>query len=501
MYSLDDLPWNNRFATLSKDFYAAVKPTALKNAHWVSFNSDAAQLINLSPEEIHNSDFLAFCAGDRLPEACQPLAMLYSGHQFGHYVSQLGDGRAIMLGESQGWELQLKGSGETPFSRSADGRAVLRSTIREYLCSEAMHHLGIPTTRALAMVNSEEEVCRERIETGAMLLRMAPSHIRFGSFEVFFHRRQLDALHQLAEFVKTHYYPEVLDDPKPNLALLNMIVQRTAKLMAQWQLVGFAHGVMNTDNMSILGLTLDYGPFGFLDRYNPHFICNHSDHAGRYAFDQQPSIGLWNLNCLAHAMLPLLSADPDQAVEQAKSALQGYQGEYEQAWLQGCRAKLGLYHTEINASTDNTSKLDTDDTELMKTLLNSLHKNQVDYTRFFRVLSTLKKADSHDDTPIRDLFLDRNDFDHWALQYRLRLEHETLSDTQRQTKMNQVNPKYILRNYMAETAIQQAEQGDYAEVEHLLKLLQSPYDEQINNEHYAAEPPQWAQEISVSCSS
>ena len=493
MYTLDTLVWNNRFATLSKDFYAAVKPTPLKNAHWVSFNQDAAQLIHLSSDEINNPDFLDFCSGVNMPDACQPLAMLYSGHQFGHYVSQLGDGRAIMLGETQGWELQLKGSGVTPFSRSADGRAVLRSTIREYLCSEAMHHLGIPTTRALAMVNSGEEVCRERIETGAMLLRMAPSHIRFGSFEVFFHRRELDSLHQLSEFVKTQYYPEVLTAEKPNLALLETIIQRTAKLMAQWQLVGFAHGVMNTDNMSILGLTLDYGPFGFLDRYDPNFICNHSDHAGRYAFDQQPSIGLWNLNCLAHAMLPLLSADPDSAVEQAKAALQTYQGEFEAAWLQGCRAKLGLYN---NAVENNVH-----DTTLMKTLLQSLHKNQVDYTRFFRILSILKKTDIRSDTAIRDLFLDRNDFDQWAVQYRQRLQHETKTDEQRQTEMNQVNPKYILRNHMAETAIQQAEQGDYAEVERLLALLQQPYSEQMENAHYADEPPQWAHEISVSCSS
>ena len=500
MYSLDTLPWNNRFSTLSKDFYATVKPTTLKNPHWVSVNPVAAQLINLSPEALKQPDFLAFCAGDAVPEDCQPLAMLYSGHQFGHYVSQLGDGRAIMLGETQGWELQLKGSGQTPFSRSADGRAVLRSTIREYLCSEAMHHLGIPTTRALAMVNSEEEVGRERIETGAMLLRMAPSHIRFGSFEVFFHRRQLDSLHQLAAFVKQHYYPEVLNTAKPNLVLLETIIQRTAQLMAQWQLVGFAHGVMNTDNMSILGLTLDYGPFGFLDNYDPQFICNHSDHAGRYAFEQQPSIGLWNLNCLAHAMLPLLSTDPDRALEQAKSALKSYQGRYESAWLQGCRAKLGLYHYD-----DSDSEGEKNDTQLMKSLLESLHKNQVDYTRFFRALSRLKKAESgdnsRDDTAIRDLFLDRNDFDQWALPYRRRLGSETLSDAQRQTQMNQVNPKYILRNYMAETAIQQAEQGDYSEVERLLNLLQKPYDEHSDQAHYAAEPPQWAQQISVSCSS
>ena len=486
MHTLNSLPWNNRFTSLGQDFYALVKPRILdKNYHWVSFNKQAAKLIDLDPAEKNNPKFLEFCAGGEFPKGCEPLAMLYSGHQFGHYVQQLGDGRAIMLGETQGWELQLKGSGMTPFSRSADGRAVLRSTIREYLCSEAMHGLGIPTTRALCMVGSDEEVCRERIETGAMLLRMAPSHIRFGSFEVFFHRRQFNQLRQLADFVKTNYYPEIDTD----LELLTEIIKRTAKLIAQWQLVGFSHGVMNTDNMSILGLTLDYGPFGFLDNYNPHFICNHSDHQGRYAFDQQPHIGLWNLNCLAHAFLPLLDDDPDAAVEKAKSVLQTYQPEFEQAWLKGSCAKLGLQTIKKS------------DADLMAGLLEIMHKNQVDYTILFRQLSSLKQDDPRQDTKIRDLFLKREDFDHWAVTYRKRLQQEKFGNKQRQAAMNKVNPKYILRNYMAEQAIQKAENGDYSEVDKLLELLQSPYKEQREMQHYAAHPPAWANEISVSCSS
>ncbi len=486
MYKLNTLPWDNRFTTLPSDFYSYVKPRKLEgNPHWISFNKEAAKLIQLDSNEVNNPDFLDFCAGGNYPKACQPLAMLYSGHQFGHYNPQLGDGRAIMLGETQGWELQLKGSGITPYSRSGDGRAVLRSTIREYLCSEAMHYLGIPTTRALCIVGSEENVYREQIETAAMLLRMAPSHIRFGSFEIFFHRQQFDLLRQLANFVKRYYYPYVND----YLNLLTEVVQRTAKLIAQWQLVGFAHGVMNTDNMSILGLTLDYGPFGFLDNYNAHFICNHSDHQGRYAFDQQPYIGLWNLNCLAHAFLPLLDDDPNAAVEKAKSALQQYQPTFQQVWQMGLRQKLGLIH---EAATD---------IDLMADLLVVMQDNQVDYTIFFRRLSLLKQADTSQDSILRELFLKHEDFDAWAIKYRQRLKQERQNDEQRKIAMNMVNPKYILRNYMAEQAIQQAEAGDYSEIDKLLKLLQSPFDEQKDNEHYANHPPAWASEISVSCSS
>ncbi len=299
MKTLDQLRFDNTYARLPGAFHARVQPTPLQDVHLVSVSERAAALLELDPHSIRVNGAVACLSGSAEWPGTEPVAMCYAGHQFGHYVPQLGDGRAMILGEvvndaGERWELQLKGAGLTPFSRDGDGRAVLRSTIREYLCSEAMHGLGIPTTRALCMFNSAEEVYRERIESGALLVRMAPSHVRFGSFEVFFYRQQYAALKDLADYVIDHDYPQLREQPQPYLALLTEVVERTARLMAQWQLVGFAHGVMNTDNMSILGLTLDYGPFGFLDAYDPGFICNHSDYRGRYAFDQQPSIGLWN---------------------------------------------------------------------------------------------------------------------------------------------------------------------------------------------------------------
>ncbi|TXH69066.1 MAG: YdiU family protein [Thiothrix sp.] len=490
MYTLDTLPFENRFAQLPAHFYARVKPTPLINARLFSFNEAAAQLIQLDPQEAQNPAFTAYFNGERAWAGTQPISMLYAGHQFGTYVPQLGDGRAIILGETQGFELQLKGSGPTPFSRFSDGRAVIRSTVREYLCSEAMHALGIPTTRALCMLVSDEEVYRERLEHGALLVRMAASHIRFGSFEVFFHRRQYEQLRQLADFVLVNHFPELQTTAEPYLALFASVVQRTARLMAQWQCVGFAHGVMNTDNMSILGLTLDYGPYGFLDVYDPGFICNHTDQQGRYAFDQQPSIGLWNLNALAHAFLPLLAEDPDEAVEKARSALVQYQTEFDQAWLVGMRAKLGLQQGLPS------------DEGLIADLLIKMQQNLVDYTIFFRRLSKLgQAAKGGTEQSIRDLFVDRSAFDTWAMQYRERLAQEQSVDTERQLRMQQVNPAYILRNYMAQQAIAKAEQGDASEVDLLLKLLQQPFTEQPGMERYLDHPPAWADSISVSCSS
>ncbi|MGV6808792.1 MAG: protein adenylyltransferase SelO [bacterium] len=490
-YRFAELPFDNRFAQLPDAFYRRVAPRLLEGAlTLIDFNEQAADLIQLDPHEAQQSDFLTTMAGGSYPKGCDPLAMLYAGHQFGHYVSQLGDGRAIMLGDTQGWELQLKGSGETPFSRAGDGRAVLRSTIREYLCSEAMHGLGIPTTRALCLVGSEEEVCREQIETGAMLLRMSPSHIRFGSFEIFFYRQQFDRLQELADFVLQHYYPEHQHKPEPYLALLADVTERTAQLIAQWQCVGFAHGVMNTDNMSILGLTLDYGPFGFLDQYDPKFICNHSDHYGRYAFDQQPSIGLWNISCLAQALLPLLAEEPDDAVAKAQEVLAAYQPTYQQAWLAGMRKKLGLHTENIN------------DTVLINDLLAMLTPNQVDYTLFFRHLSHLDFTEKASIDAVRDLFLHRTSWDQWASRYQQRLQQETQTTSQRHQAMLQTNPKFILRNYLAQLAIEQAQQGNYSEITRLRRLLQRPFEEhQPEDEHYAGHPPTWASEISVSCSS
>ena len=426
--------------------------------------------------------------------------MLYAGHQFGHLNPQLGDGRAIIIAETHNknnhkWELQLKGSGLTPYSRDGDGRAVLRSTIREYLCSEAMHGLNIPTTRALCITGSDDEVYREDIETGAILTRLAPSHVRFGSFEVFYYRHQYDHIRTLADYVIKHHYPELLAETNPYLALLTEVIKRTAKLIALWQSVGFAHGVMNTDNMSILGLTLDYGPYGFLDNYEPGYICNHSDYQGRYAFEQQPNIGLFNLSCFAQALLPLIDKSPDNAAEMAKQELEKYQTIFIADFADLMRQKLGL-----NESYD-------EDQQLVETLLNLMKNDNVDYTILFRSLcdfttDNINNPDTNNNAAIRDIFIQRDRFDQWANNYQQRLLKEGSNDKQRSVKMKKINPKYILRNYMAEVAIKKAEEEkDYSEIERLFNLLQNPFDEQPENETYAGLPPEWSKEISVSCSS
>jgi len=316
MKTLRQLHFDNHYARLPEICFSEHTPQPLDDPYLVHFNADAAALIELDPEQAKTPEFLAFATARQLLPGCRPLAMCYAGHQFGQYVPRLGDGRAVLLGQvrndkGESWDLQLKGGGTTLYSRGGDGRAVLRSTIREYLCSEAMYGLGIPTTRALCMTGSDDEVYREQIETGAMLLRMAPSHIRFGSFEYLYYEERHEDLRALADYTLAQHFPDLLDTDNPYLALLNAAIASTAELIARWQSVGFAHGVMNSDNMSIHGITLDYGPFGFLDAYEPGFICNHSDHSGRYAFDQQPAIGLFNLSCLAQALLPLMAENPN----------------------------------------------------------------------------------------------------------------------------------------------------------------------------------------------
>ena len=491
---LEALEFSNSYARLGPAFRTSVAPTPLQAPHLICFNPDAAACIGLDPAEAARPEFLAWFNGEhRLPD-CEPVAMLYAGHQFGHFVSQLGDGRAIILGEVRGtdgrpWELQSKGAGPTPYSRNGDGRAVLRSTMREYLCSEAMHALGIPTTRALCMAGSGEEVYRERIERGALLLRLAPTHVRFGSFEVFYYRNQFRQLQQLADYVIEHHYPELQEAHNPYLALYREVVERTARLLAQWQLVGFSHGVMNTDNMSILGLTLDYGPFGFMDAYEPGFVCNHSDHTGRYAFDRQPDIALWNLSALGQALLPLLDADPEAAADQATAQFERYQEVFNACYEAGLRAKLGLRAAEP------------DDRQLAEDFLALLATDARDFTLSFRRLAGFDSGAGADNSGLRDQFLDRAAFDAWAARYRDRLRREDSGDAARRTAMNRVNPRYILRNYLAQQAIEQAEAGDYGEFERLFRILQRPFDEQPEHEAYAAEPPDWARAITVSCSS
>jgi uncharacterized protein YdiU (UPF0061 family) len=439
----------------------------------------------LDPACFEHPDFVRYFSGNAPLPGAEPLAMVYAGHQFGVYVPRLGDGRGLLLGEvvsSQGrWDVHLKGAGQTPYSRFGDGRAVLRSSIREYLCSEALAGLGIPSTRALCVVGSDTRVQRERIERGAMLTRLARTHVRFGHFEFFHYSDRPQQVRQLADYVIGRHFPELTTQADRYAQLLLQATLRTAELIAHWQAFGFAHGVLNTDNMSILGETFDYGPFGFMDDFDPGYICNHSDEAGRYSFERQPSIGLWNLNALAHGLSSLIDIDGIRA------ALQQYEPQLIASYSRLMRGKLGL-------STEQDG-----DTELLSELLQLLQANHSDYTRFFRQLCDFDEEQAL--APQRDDFVDRTGFDGWAERYRARLRRETRPRAQRRAAMRAANPKYILRNYLAQQAIALAEQGDYSEVNRLLQLLQQPYDEQPERESYAAPPPDWGKHIEVSCSS
>jgi uncharacterized protein YdiU (UPF0061 family) len=486
---LESLTFDNTYARLSEALHTKLHPTPFSEPpHLISFNAAAAELIDLDPDEAKRPEFAAVFGGSMLIPGMEPLAMLYSGHQFGVYVPQLGDGRAILLGEARNdrgekWDLHLKGAGLTPFSREGDGRAVLRSTIREYLCSEAMHGLGIPTTRALCIVGSNHKVYREQVETGAMLVRMAPSHVRFGSFEILYYRKQHEQLKALADYVIATHFSHLAECTDKYARFFSEVVERTARLIAQWQAVGWAHGVMNTDNMSIHGITLDYGPFGFIDDYDPGFICNHSDHNGRYAFNQQPYIGLWNLSCLAQALLPLAHK------EDLKAALDRYTPLCEGRYMELMRAKFGLI------------EMKEEDASLIQDLLALMHLHHVDYTNLFRALGRFETESVTTNQPLRDLFLDRESFDQWARRYKERLREEGSRDENRLVRMNRVNPKYVLRNYLAQTAIEKAQQKDFSEIDRLLTLLQNPYSDQPDMDAYAAPPPNWGKHLSVSCSS
>ena len=488
---IEQLKFDNIYATLPPVFYSRHQPEPLENQYPIHFNADAARLIELDPAQGQRGDLGDLITGIKPWPGTDHVSMCYAGHQFGQYVPRLGDGRAVLVGqvktsENRRWDLQLKGSGRTLYSRQGDGKAVLRSTIREYLCSAAMHGLGIPTTHALALFGSDEPVHREQLETGAMIVRMAPSHIRFGSFEYFFYQNRYDDLETLGRFTIDHYFPHLKQRENPFLALLSEVVQSTADLIARWQSVGFCHGVMNSDNMSIHGITIDYGPFGFLDEYLSGHICNHSDHGGRYAFDQQPRIGLFNLSCFAQALLPLLHDDPDEAVKMATGELQKYEVLFDEASIGLKRSKLG-FKRELNQ-----------DGKIYDDLLDLMEKNKADFTNTFRFLS--EPGDKRD--VLRDRFTDRDAFDNWFQGYLVRFEEEQISDQDRSVYMKAKNAKYILRNYMAENAIKAArDEQDFNHIARLMDLLKSPFDEQPENENFAAEPPDWSETLSVSCSS
>lgn len=487
--TLETLSFDNTYARLPEAFYARLNPTPFNSPPYlIHANQSAAELIDLAPEQVTRPEFAELFGGNVLAPGMEPLAMLYSGHQFGVYVPQLGDGRAVLLGEAtnergQRWDLHLKGAGMTPFSRDGDGRAVLRSSIREYLCCAAMQGLGIPTTQALCLVGSDDKVYREQVETGAMLVRMAPSHVRFGTFEVCYYRKQYEHLRTLADYVIDQHFPYLRNVDGKYAKFFTEVVERTAQLIAQWQAVGWAHGVMNTDNMSILGLTLDYGPYGFMDDYDAGFICNHSDHNGRYAFNQQPYIGLWNLSCLAQALLPLAEK------EALKAGLETYQPLFEREYQKRMRAKLGLVETRPT------------DEELVRDFLGLLQGSHVDYTIVFRELGTFSSAKDGRNDSLRDQFLNRERFDEWASRYRDRLRSEDSRDDERRGRMNRVNPKYVLRNYLAQIAIEKAQQKDFSEIDRLFMVLQTPFTEQPAMESYALPPPNWGKHLAVSCSS
>jgi uncharacterized protein YdiU (UPF0061 family) len=483
-----EIALEQRTAGLPETLRAEVRPTPVPEPRILHVNEEVCGLVGISRGFVESPRGVAVFSGNDLPAGARPVASLYAGHQFGVWVPQLGDGRAILLGESRGpdgraWELQLKGAGPTPFSRGGDGRAVLRSTVREYLCSEAMHGLGIPTTRALCLVASPMPVFREEVETAAVLCRVAASHVRFGSFEVLFHRRMDAELRLLAEHVIGHHFPDLAGRPDRFPALLREVVRRTAGLVARWQAVGFAHGVMNTDNMSILGLTLDYGPFGFLDAYEPGFVCNHSDHHGRYAFDQQPAVARWNLRCLAQALLPLMTH------EEAVDALGTFDEAFVTAYARELRHKLGLAGEED------------DDAALASEWLAMMAGSRADHTLTFRALAAFSTSAGATNEGLRDRFLDRERFDAWAARYAARLAREASVDAERGARMRATNPKFVLRNWVAQQVIAAAERGDGSELARVFHVLQRPFDEHPAHEDLAAEPPEWGRHLEVSCSS
>jgi len=437
--------------------------------------------MNLDADWLGSADGVAALAGKWIPEGADPIAMAYAGHQFGGFVPQLGDGRAILLGEvidKDGIrrDIQLKGAGRTPFSRNGDGRAALGPALREYLMSEAMTALGIPTTRALAVVLTGENVRRETLLPGAVFARVASAHIRVGTFQYFAARGDTEGLRLLADYVIARQFKEVAKDGDPYQAFFDEVVGRQADLIAQWMLVGFIHGVMNTDNMSVVGETIDYGPCAFMDAYDPTTVFSSIDRQGRYAYGNQPSIALWNLCRLAETMLPLLSDEQDRAINIANDALDRFQTRFQRSWLDGMRRKLGLLTP------------DDEDSVLVQDLLNAMVQNQADFTNTFRRLSE-EVVDSPAAGTVRDLFVDPKAYDAWAERWRIRLRQEPHDTGTRATAMRAANPAYIPRNHRVEAVIEAAvNRGDFGLFEELLTVLSAPYQDRSSFIQYS-DPP------------
>ncbi len=482
---LSQLPLSNAFTQLGTEFGAPTSPEPLTNPKLVAWDEATANRLGITADA--NSALNYFSGAAPLPGSA-PLAMVYSGHQFGQFAGQLGDGRGLLLGDlinqNGNWDLHLKGAGRTPYSRFGDGRAVLRSCIREYLASIALNGLGIPTSHALCVLVGDEPVARERLEPRASLVRVAQTHVRFGSFEHFFYRQQNAQLTQLAEHVIHRHLPAAQGQPDRYLQLFTHAVHTTATLIAQWQAVGFAHGVMNTDNMSILGETFDYGPYGFMETYDPGFICNHSDHQGRYAFEQQPQIGFWNLQALAHSLSPLIDAT------ELGAELRRYPQLLTDRYALEMRQKFGL------------SDARPEDRQLNADWLGLLHRAKLDYSQSFRALANLNAA-SQEEMLLKQFTAadQRAQAEHWLSAYLQRRSSDPQPSAQRQALMLAKNPEYVLRNYLAQAAIEAAEAGDYEPTARLADLLRNPGTAIAGAENFAQPAPEWAQHVTVSCSS
>ncbi|WP_238121267.1 MULTISPECIES: protein adenylyltransferase SelO [unclassified Xanthobacter] len=477
------IPFDNSYARLPEGFFAPSRPTPVAKPGLIKINAALASELGLDPQALATPEAVAMFAGVDVPEGAEPIALAYAGHQFGQFVPQLGDGRAVLLGEvidqaGRRRDIQLKGSGPTAFSRRGDGRAALGPVLREYLISEAMAALGVPTTRTLAAVTTGEPVWRERALPGAVLARVAASHIRIGTFQYFAARKDTDALKALADYALARHYPEAAGAARPYAALLEGVMARQAALVARWQLIGFIHGVMNTDNMSISGETIDYGPCAFMDGYDATTVFSSIDHMGRYAYGNQPQIAHWNLARLAECLIPLLNDDRAAAVDEANALLATFPDRFKAAYHAGLLAKIGLADGNV------------DDLELAFELLALMADAKADFTLTFRRLGAA--AESADNlAAVRDLFLDREAFDAWAARWRLRIAAGGRTGSAARADMERVNPLFIPRNHLVEWALVAAvEEGDTAPFEELLGLFSHPFDEQPRFASYAALPPQ-----------
>lgn len=483
--TLMQIPFDNRYVTLGEGFFARANPTPVEKPELIKFNDTLARELGISTDQVAALGAAVF-SGNLLPEGAEPLAMAYAGHQFGQFNPQLGDGRALLLGEIKGpggarYDIHLKGSGPTRFSRNGDGRSALGPVLREYLVSEAMHKLNVPTTRALAAVTTGEPVAREHLVPGGVITRVASSFVRVGTFQYFAARDDYAAVKQLADYVIEKNYPQIGDSQKPYIAFLQAVVERQAALIAQWMQLGFIHGVMNTDNMSIAGETIDYGPCAFMDAYQHNQVFSSIDRQGRYAYSNQPSIGLWNLTRLAETLLPLLDEDPQAAVSTAQEVLGAYAEHYASEWLAGMREKCGLTACrDVESDEDKT---------LIDDLLDVMADNRADFTLTFYHLSRLSDQASAQDGGLRALFDNTAQIDAWLAKWRQRLGLQTHSDEARQEAMQATNPVYIPRNHQIEAAIRAAEdRADFSVFHELHAVLQNPYRQQAGKDRYMQAP-------------